>query len=77
MVSGKWNTSIGDVGFVLDGAFSQLTTTSQNVRMEPMFRTRISGKDYFIPGGYQYGEEDFSASATVSMARCSGRRATT
>jgi TonB-dependent receptor len=50
---------IGDVGFVLDGAFSQLTTTSQNVRMEPMFRTRISGKDYFIPGGYQYGEEDF------------------
>jgi hypothetical protein len=42
----------------LDGA-SQLTSTSQNVRMEPMFRTRISGKDYFIPGGYQYGEEDF------------------
>lgn len=59
LVAGKWNTGIGDIGFVLDGAFSQLTSTSQFVRMEPMFRTRISGNDYFIPGGYAYGQEDF------------------
>ncbi|MYL99412.1 TonB-dependent receptor [Novosphingobium sp. FGD1] len=59
LVAGKWNTGIGDIGFVFDAAYSQLSSVSQFVRMEPMFRTRIEGDDYFIPGGYAYGQEDF------------------
>lgn len=59
LVSGKFQTGIGDLGFVFDYAHSQLSTKSQFVRMEEFYRTNIGGKDYFIPGGYDYGEENF------------------
>lgn len=59
LVAGKWSTGIGDVGLLVDGAFSQLTSNSQFFRMEPYYRTRIGGSDYFVPGGYDYGEQAF------------------
>ncbi|WP_395335026.1 TonB-dependent receptor [Novosphingobium sp. BL-8H] len=59
LVAGKFNTGIGDLGFVFDYAHSQLSTKSQFVRMEEFYRTNIQGNDYFIPGGYTYGEENY------------------
>lgn len=59
LVAGKFNTGIGDIGFVFDYAHSQLSTKSQFVRMEEFYRTNIQGNDYFIPGGYTYGEENY------------------
>ncbi|WP_395398036.1 TonB-dependent receptor [Novosphingobium sp. BL-8A] len=59
LVAGKFNTGIGDIGFVFDYAHSQLSTKSQFVRMEEFYRTNIQGTDYFIPGGYTYGEENY------------------
>ncbi|PZQ56520.1 MAG: hypothetical protein DI555_03950 [Novosphingobium pentaromativorans] len=59
LVAGKFDTGIGDLGFVFDYAHSQLSTKSQFVRMEEFYRTNIQGNDYFIPGGYTYGEENY------------------
>jgi iron complex outermembrane receptor protein len=59
LVAGKWSTPIGDIGVLLDGAYSQFTSSSQFFRMEPYYRTRIGATDYFIPGGYDYGEDRY------------------
>jgi len=59
LVAGKWSTGIGDIGVLVDGAYSQLTSNSQFFRMEPYYRTHIGNSDYFIPGGYDYGEQLF------------------
>lgn len=59
LVAGKWQTGIGDFGLLVDGAYSQFTSHSDFFRMEPYFRTNIDGADYFIPGGYDFGDEAF------------------
>lgn len=59
LIAGKWSTGIGDIGVLVDGAYSQFTSNSQFFRMEPYFRTRINATDYYIPGGYDYGEQLF------------------
>lgn len=59
LIAGKWSTPIGDIGVLVDGAYSQFTSNSQFFRMEPYYKTRINSTDYFIPGGYDYGEQKF------------------
>lgn len=59
LVAGRWSTPIGDIGVLADVAYSQFSSTSQFFRMEPYFRTEVGDSSYFIPGGYDYGEEQF------------------
>lgn len=60
LITGNWDTGIGRIGILLDGAYSLLHSRSHFIRMEPYFRTRIGAQDYFIPGGYDYGEDQYT-----------------
>ncbi|MFL5239035.1 MAG: TonB-dependent receptor plug domain-containing protein [Rhizomicrobium sp.] len=64
MITDRWQTPMGKIGVLVDLAYSQLSTNSQFFRMEPYFKTRISGTDYLIPGGYDYGEDDYQRKRT-------------
>jgi TonB-dependent receptor len=64
LVTKRWSTPIGEIGILGDVAYSRLSTDSQFFRVEPYFRQRISGADYYIPGGYTYGEEQFQRTRT-------------
>ncbi|MBC9035156.1 TonB-dependent receptor [Sphingomonas sp. JC676] len=64
LVTDRWSTPIGDIGILADVAYSRLSSTSHFFRAEPYLRTRISGNDYYIPGGYTYGEEQFQRTRT-------------
>ncbi|WP_025587501.1 TonB-dependent receptor [Sphingomonas sp. UNC305MFCol5.2] len=61
LLSNRWHTGIGDIGILVDLATSQLTSRSNFFRTEPYFRRRLLGEtqDVFIPGGYDYGDEEF------------------
>lgn len=66
LLSNRWSTGIGDVGILVDLATSQLTSRSNFFRTEPYFRKRLvdaqgvpETEDVFIPGGYDYGDEEF------------------
>lgn len=60
LVSKNFETGIGDIGILGDYARSRFTQLSQFFRVEPYFRTRLSdNKDYYVPGGYAYGDERF------------------
>jgi TonB-dependent receptor len=64
LVTKRWSTPIGEIGILGDVAYSRLSSDSQFFRVEPYFRQRISGADYYIPGGYTYGEEQFQRTRT-------------
>lgn len=64
LVSHKWQTPLGEIGFLGDVAYSRLSSNSHFFRVEPYFRTRLSGTDYYVPGGYTYGEEQFQRTRT-------------
>lgn len=54
-----FDTPIGKIGVLADVAYSQFSSLSQFIRTEPYFKTNISGKDYYVPGGFTYGDEAF------------------
>ncbi|MFV0624272.1 TonB-dependent receptor [Sphingomonas sp. ac-8] len=64
LVSKNFETGIGDIGVMVDVARSRFTQLSQFFRVEPYFRTRLEGDDYYVPGGYAYGDERFQRDRT-------------
>ncbi|KQN00128.1 hypothetical protein ASE85_22070 [Sphingobium sp. Leaf26] len=64
LVTKKWSTPIGEIGFLGDLAYSRLSSNSHFFRVEPYFKTRINDSDYYIPGGYTFGEEQFQRKRT-------------
>lgn len=64
LISNRQETPIGEIGVLVDLAYSRLSSNSNFFRMEPYFRTRIGSTDYFIPGGYDYGEDDYQRKRT-------------
>lgn len=64
LVTDRWHTGIGDIGVLADVAYSSFSSHSDFFRTEPYFRTTIDDTDYFIPGGYDFGNEDFNRKRT-------------
>jgi iron complex outermembrane recepter protein len=64
LISNRWDTRVGEIGFLVDLSHSKLTQQSNFLRMEPYYRTSLpdgSGgyMDRFIPGGFDYGFDEF------------------
>lgn len=59
LVTKTFETPIGKIGLLADVAYSQFSSLSQFIRTEPYYKTRIGAKDYYIPGGFTYGDEAF------------------
>ncbi|MDP9423587.1 MAG: TonB-dependent receptor [Pseudomonadota bacterium] len=66
LLTNRWSTGIGDIGVLVDVARSRLSSESNFFRTEPYFRTKLldgAGNllpdDFFIPGGYDFGDENF------------------
>lgn len=71
LVTNRWTTGIGDIGILVDLAHSRLTSQSNFFRTEPYFRKRlvnaqgvVETEDSFIPGGFDYGDEEFQRDRT-------------
>ncbi len=59
LVTDTFDTPIGKIGILADVAYSQFSSLSQFIRTEPYYKTRIGANDYYIPGGFTYGDEAF------------------
>src|SRR5438045_8987487 len=66
MVTNRWDTKIGKIGFLIDLAQNRLTSRDTIFRTEPYFRKRLPGEtaDVFIPGGFDFGDEEFKRDRT-------------
>ncbi|WP_347304642.1 TonB-dependent receptor (plasmid) [Croceibacterium sp. TMG7-5b_MA50] len=59
LLTDSFDTGIGRIGVLADIAYSQFSSLSQFIRVEPYLRTRIGARDYYVPAGFTYGEEAF------------------
>jgi len=60
LLSGRWAAPFGDFGALVDFAYSKLDQKDFFIRNEPYYKQNISGTDYFIPGGYDFGFDQFA-----------------
>lgn len=64
LLSDRWAGPWGDFGALVDVAYSKLDQEDNWIRNEPYYKTNIGGSDYYIPGGYDYGFDQFERTRT-------------
>ena len=61
LYSDRWDTSVGEVGFLLSLSDSQLKSRTDTISVDP-YNTRtdlVAGKTVYVPGGFGYRSLDF------------------
>lgn len=64
LVTNRWDTPIGEIGALVDLAYSKYTARDNFFRMEPFYQVHVQGQERFIPGGYTYGNDSFNRERT-------------
>ena len=59
LLSDRWTGPWGDFGALVDLAYSKLDQKDDFIRNEPYYKTNLGGTDYYIPGGFDYGFDQF------------------
>lgn len=55
LLSDRWNTSIGEIGALVDIAYSDYSRRSDQVEIEPYFPQLVGGRSTLIPNGFDWG----------------------
>lgn len=61
LYSDRWDTSVGEIGFLVDLSDSKLKSRTDTISLEP-FHARtdlVAGKTVYVPGGFGYRSLDF------------------
>src|SRR5690606_4818152 len=60
LISNRWNTGIGEIGVMVNGAYSEVSTASQGVQVLRYFRVEgadaYGGGTKWVPGGVDVRE---------------------
>ncbi len=59
LVANTWDTGIGRLGVLVDVAYNKLRSRSSFARAEPYYPRIVAGEQRYIPGGFDFGQEDF------------------
>ncbi|MBI1683985.1 TonB-dependent receptor [Caulobacter hibisci] len=61
LYSDRWDTNIGELGFLIDLSDSQLSSRTDTISVDPYYaRTDlVPGKTVYVPGGFGYRSLDF------------------
>lgn len=59
LVSNVWDTGIGRIGALVDYAYGEYASRNDFVAIEPYYRTRVGTQDRYIPGGFDYGTNEY------------------
>lgn len=60
----RFDTPIGEIGALVDLAYSKYSAHDNFVRMEPFYKRQVGGQTRYIPGGFDYGYDDFNRERT-------------
>ncbi len=64
LLTKRWDTPVGEIGALVDLAYSKYSAHDNFVRVEPFYQTQVSGQTRYIPGGFDYGFDDFNRERT-------------
>ncbi|SFK04562.1 TonB-dependent receptor [Caulobacter sp. UNC279MFTsu5.1] len=59
LVTKRWDTNIGEFGALLDLASTRYRSADSFIRTEPYYPSTFNGKTVYVPGGFNYGNDDF------------------
>jgi TonB-dependent receptor len=68
LVTNRWDTPIGEIGALVDLAYSKYSAHDNFIRMEPFYKRTVAGQTRYIPGGFDYGSDDFNRERTGEYA---------
>lgn len=60
LLTDRWDTPIGEIGALVDVAYSKYSAHDNFFRMEPFYQVQVQGQERYIPGGFDYGSDDFN-----------------
>ena len=55
----RWNTPVGEVGLLVDVAYSKLNSQASYLSVEPFIKRQYQGQDRYIPQGFGWGDSHF------------------
>jgi TonB-dependent receptor len=64
LVTSHGQTAIGDIGFLVDVAYSRLDSQDGHLSVEPYYKTLWQGQTRYIPGGFGWGDDHFGRERT-------------
>ncbi|WP_428312887.1 TonB-dependent receptor [Hydrocarboniphaga sp.] len=60
----RFDTPIGEMGVLVDVAYSKLQSKSGHLSVEPYFKKDYDGKQVYVPGGFGWGDDNFQRERT-------------
>ncbi|MDC7675595.1 TonB-dependent receptor [Asticcacaulis machinosus] len=60
----RWDTSAGEIGLLVDLAFSEFSSEANFLRAEPYYKRDVDGQARYLPGGFTYGDNQFNRERT-------------
>lgn len=64
LATDRFDTNLGEMGILVDVAYSKLNTKSSYLNIEPYFKRLYQGQDRYIPGGFGWGDNSFQRERT-------------
>ena len=60
MIADTWETdAVGKIGILVDLAYGKYSSRTDFMSVEPFYKTLVDGVDRYIPGGFDYGTQDY------------------
>lgn len=59
LYANRWQTGIGEMGIVLDSAYSDISTRHDTIQVEPYFPQVVGGQNVQVPGGFDWRSGTF------------------
>ena len=59
MISNRFDTDIGEIGILLDVAYSKISSHDSNIIIPPYYATEYNGERVYAPGGIRYTQDQF------------------
>lgn len=64
LLSNRWDTGIGEVGLMVNAAYSSVTTESQGLQLNRFFQVQTGGNTNWIPGGVDIRDNTYDRTRT-------------
>ncbi len=64
LISNRWDTGIGEIGLMVNAAYSSVTTESQGLQLNRFFQVQNGGNTNWIPGGVDIRDNTYDRTRT-------------
>lgn len=59
LIADTWETGVGKIGVLVDLAYGKYSSRTDFMSVEPYYKTVVDGANHYIPGGFDYGTQDY------------------